>query len=445
MPYYIQSIDRCLEPVAGGGGLTDAALQTALAAMAPHMARLKSAYADGSIALLRVPEADDDIVAAEQALARLSEGADTIQFFGTGGSSLGGQTLAQLGGWDIPGEFRPGQMQRPRARFQDNLDPRTLAKVLAQSDARRTRFVVISKSGGTAETLTQTIATIAMLREQGLEQDLPRLMLGITEPAHVGKRNGLRALLHQFGIPMLEHHPGVGGRYSALTIVGLLPAMTMGVDPRAVRAGARAVMDSFLEASSAADAPPALGAALMTAFEATKHARVAVMMAYSDRLARFTHWFVQLWAESLGKAGRGMQPVAALGPVDQHSQLQLFMEGPADKIYTVIRMREYEPGPRLDPELARIAGMEDMADRTAGDLVTAQSHAVPEALSAAGRPVRTFDLPALEDATLGALMMHFMLETILAGWRMGIDPFDQPGVEAGKRLVRNRLIASRRA
>jgi glucose-6-phosphate isomerase len=164
-------------------------------------------------------------------------------------------------------------------------------------------------------------------------------------------------------------------------------------------------------------------------------------MPYSDRLGRFSHWFAQLWAESLGKHGKGTAPIACLGPVDQHSQLQLFMDGPHEHLITVIRVPTTGTGPRISEELAKSAGLDYLAGRSAGDLVAAQSIAVPEALGRAGRPVRTFDLLRLDERALGALMMHMMLETILAAHLLGVDPFDQPAVELAKVITRERVAA----
>jgi glucose-6-phosphate isomerase len=150
---------------------------------------------------------------------------------------------------------------------------------------------------------------------------------------------------------------------------------------------------------------------------------------------------VQLWGESLGKRGEGTTPVAALGPVDQHSQLQLYLDGAPQHVITVVRENCAGTGPRVGADLAKLAHTEYLAGHAAGDLVAAQQKAIPEALIAAGRPVRTIDLERLDERALGALMMHFMLETILAGHLLGVDPFDQPAVESGKIITRRYLGA----
>jgi glucose-6-phosphate isomerase len=434
-----QSVEGCLESKIGGAGLSQASLHADLAKLEPRLVSLREAYAQATLPLLRVPEWRDDIGAARAALQRLIQGARTLVFFGTGGSSLGGQTLAQLGGWGIPGDDKHGSETRPRTRFYDNLDARTLDLALSGLDLKTTRFVVISKSGGTPETLVQATTAIEAVRKGGLTQRIPDMFLAVTEPKAPGATNGLRALCEEFGIPALDHDPNIGGRFSGLTNVGLLPALARGLDVVALREGAGSVVRAMLEASSPGEFAPAVGAATAIGLAKKRGIRANVMLPYSDRLSRFAAWYVQLWGESLGKQGEGTTPVAALGPVDQHSQLQLYLDGTPQHFITVIREDCAGRGPRVPADLAKIASADYLAGRAAGDLVAAQQRAIPEALIAAGRPVRTIDIGSLDERALGALMMHFMLETILAAHLLGVDPFDQPAVESGKILTRRYL------
>ena len=436
---YSHSIAGCLDGAIGEHGLSLDELTLWIERLAPALDALQGDYRERRLPLLRIAEDEADIVAAEAALAKLSVGARAIIFFGTGGSSLGGQTLAQLGGWNIPGLADEAQRNRPRTRFYDNLDPVTLESALGTFDLDTARFIVTSKSGGTPETLAQTLAAMSALRAAGLEARIPALFLGITEPRVAGKTNGLRDLFEGLGIPVLEHHTGIGGRFSGLTNVGLLPALARGLDVRAVRAGARSVVDAMMAVDSPLAFPPAVGAAVAVALTRERGIRTHVMMPYTDRLGRFSHWFVQLWAESLGKDGQGTAPIACVGPLDQHSQLQLFMDGPHEHLISIVRLPSAGVGSKLPADLAAKAGVGYLGGKTVGDLVAAQSHAVPEALGRAGRPVRTFDLDRLDEASLGALMMHCMLETILAARLMGVDPFDQPAVELAKVLTRERV------
>ena len=438
---YKHSIAGCLSGAIGEHGLTEVQLKTWLDRLAPAIEDLKDDYRNRRLPLLRIAEETADLAAAEAALAKLSKGAKAIVFFGIGGSSLGGQALAQLGGWNIPGMADEAQKKRPRTRFYDNLDPATLQSSLASFELATARFIVISKSGGTPETLVQALAAIGAVKAEGLEKRIPELFLGITEPAVAGKHNGLRTLFEAHGIPLLDHHTGIGGRFSVFTNVGLIAALARGLDARAVRAGACDVVEALMAAKSPRGFAPAEGAATAVALAREHGIRAHVMMPYADRLGRFSHWFSQLWAESLGKGGQGTAPIACLGPVDQHSQLQLFMDGPREHLITVVRAPSTGEGPRISTELARHAGLDYLAGRTAGDLVAAQAEAVPAALGRAGRPVRTFDLARLDERSVGALMMHCMLETILAARLMGIDPFDQPAVELAKVITRERVAA----
>lgn len=432
-----QSVAGCLDGAIGGHGLAPATLAAWCDRLAPALDALRADVRDARLPLLGLPRETADLVPMRAALDALSKGADTLVFFGIGGSGLGGQTLAQLAGWNIPGSATPEQRRRPRTRFYDNLDAGTLTVALSSLDPAKTRFIVTSKSGNTPETLVQAVAALTAVKAAGLSARIPELFLGITEPA--GKAaNGLRALFSGLGIPMLDHNPGVGGRFSVLTNVGLLPALARGLDVAAIRGGAQQVIDALMAGGAPQAFAPAEGAALAVALLQERGIRTHVMLPYADRLERFAHWFVQLWAESLGKSGHGTSPIACLGPVDQHSQLQLFMDGPRDHLITVVRAPS-AGGPPLDAGYAGAAGLGFMSGHTVGELVAAQSAAVPDALARAGRPVRTLDLAALDEAGIGALLMHCMVETILVARLLGIDPFDQPAVELAKRLTRERM------
>jgi glucose-6-phosphate isomerase len=199
------------------------------------------------------------------------------------------------------------------------------------------------------------------------------------------------------------------------------------------------VLDQLDAAKEPGEVPAMVGAAVAVALADLRGVRVSVMMPYCDRLGRFAAWYVQLWGESLGKQGKGTTPVGAQGPVDQHSQLQLYMDGPRDHFLTLLRVPKQAKGPKLDAELAKLAGLEWLAGKGPGDLTAAQSLGVAEALGSVGRPVRIIDADEPDERVLGSLMMHFMLETIIAGRLMGVDPFDQPGVELGKVLAKKRL------
>ena len=436
----VQSIDSALEKKVGPHGVSADALAATLKRAEGALESLRARHADGSLPLLRLAGKHDDLRPIMEAADRLADRATDIVLLGTGGSSLGGQTLAQLAWHGVPGV---GSLrQPPHLHFMDNIDPRTYSALLEKLPHGSTRFVAISKSGGTAETLMQTIAALTLLKAQNLGPRIPDIVLGITEPAKAGKRNGLRDLLTHHHIPCLEHDTGVGGRFSALTNVGLLPAAMLGLDIFAIRSGAHEAFAPVLARKAAHDVPAALGAAISVALAESKGKSISVVMAYADRLERFTHWYGQLWAESLGKNGKGTTPVGALGPVDQHSQVQLYLGGPRDKLFTVISTDTKGIGPKMDADLAKLAGEAAFGGKTLGDLVDAEARATAETLAKNGCPVRTIHVPAIDEANMGELLMHFMLETIVAAHLMGVDAFDQPAVEEGKVLAKKYLTGS---
>ena len=435
-----QNVELALEPAIGVGGLPRTAFEAGLAGAATATDRLREDLETGRLALLQLPGTETDLAEIEEAASRLRQGASDIVLLGTGGSSLGGQTLAQLADWGVPGIGRLAEA--PRLHFMDNLDPLTFGLLLERLPLATSRFVAISKSGGTGETLMQVMAVLSALDRAGLRGRAGELILGLSEPRKPNGKNALRALLEPEGVRFLDHHTGVGGRYSALTNVGLLPAAILGIDIRAIRAGAADALAPLRNGASVAEFPAAEGAALAIA-AAFEGRGIHVMMAYADRLERLTKWWVQLWAESLGKGGRGSQPVAAIGPVDQHSQLQLYLAGPSDKIFTVITTGVAWKGPVMDPALAERAGEPGFSGRHIGDLVAAQGRATADTLARNRRPVRRIEIETLDARAMGELTMHLMLETILTGYAVGIDPFDQPAVEEGKILAKQYLAESK--
>jgi glucose-6-phosphate isomerase len=432
---FTQSIDLAREENIGKHGAGQAELDRMLQRADKAVAALRKRHADRSLRLLQLPAETGDLRSIDDAARKLRDGATDIVFLGTGGSSLGGQTLAQLADYALPGI---GALRTPRIHFMDNLDPLTFGRFLMMLPLETTRFVAVSKSGGTGETLMQTAAALSALKDAGLNGHVPDLFLGLSEPAPAGKRNGLRALLGE-SVPFLDHDTGVGGRFSVLTNVGLLPAAILGLDIAAIRVGAAEALAPVLSGKSAADIPPALGAALAMTLSESKSKTISVLMAYADRLEKFVKWYVQLWAESLGKDGKGTTPLGALGPVDQHSQLQLFIAGPRDKFFTVVTSGIAGRGPVIAPDLAARAGEDGFAGKTIGDLVAAQGRATADTLARNGCPVRTIHLPRIDERSMGALLMHFMLETIVAADLLGVDAFDQPAVEEGKVLAKRYL------
>jgi glucose-6-phosphate isomerase len=371
---------------------------------------------------------------------------DHVLVLGIGGSALGTKALLNAlrrpawNEWDDEGrEFYP------RVTVLENVDPTTVAAALDRIDPRRVLVNVISKSGGTAETMAQYLVVRVWL-ESALGDAASRHLVFTTDPA----RGALRELAARDAIATLDVPPPVGGRFSVLSPVGLLPAALAGIDVAALLAGARLAVER-----AAADAllhnPAALYAALHWAADTELGARLHVLMPYTDRLRELAEWFRQLWAESLGKRvdreGRtvhvGPTPLAAVGATDQHSQVQLFMEGPFDKVITFVRLEQFRDDlPIPAPDQAGAPGVSGLpADlaylpgHTLGELLNAEYEATSAALAEMGRMNCTLHLSELTAETFGELIMFFQVATGYAGVWYGIDPFDQPGVELGKRLT----------
>ena len=372
---------------------------------------------------LSLPEKTDDLPLLAEIAARFSDFQDVI-ILGTGGSNLGAKALCALQSIhpDLP------HPTVPRLRFFDNIDPVTFERLLDTWEPEETGLIMISKSGTTFETLAQSLILVDAYQQHDVP--LSEHALIITTPFS----SPLRDLADQYEIPCLDHDPKVGGRFSVFSLVGLLPAMIAGLPPTAIRAGGAAMLATFLSGtSSLVDDGAALA---LTAMEAGYPQ--TVLMPYVDQLSVFGQWYRQLWAESLGKRGRGSTPIPAIGTTDQHSQLQLYLDGPKDKLFTLIRQQSAHMGPKIPALLS-----EDLFHGCAlGDLYAAEEAVTAESLSAAGRPLRRLEIDTLTPEVMGALLMQFMLETVVTALVLDLNPFDQPAVEAGKLRITSLLSPS---
>ena len=413
-PVVKQDASACFAETVGSGGIARTAFEELLPEAARALDQLRQARTAGTQPFLVLPDTRDDF-AAIKALARDWRARyRRLVVLGTGGANLGGQALAATGA------------ESERLLFLDNGDGDRLDRLLNEPGLDRTGFLVISKSGATPETLAQALLVLDSAKSKAVTV--------ITQPGD----SPARRLAQRFGLPVLDHNPALGGRYSALSLAGLLPAMFAGVDGEAARAGAQAVLAAALEAPAPEHSAPAVGAALSVAAMLAWPAANMVLMPYGPDLHSLGLWYRQLWAESLGKGGRGSTPILAPGPVDQHSQLQLFLDGPGGNLFTILEA----PDPtlrRVDAALAEEIGAGYLRGRSIGELIAAQARATAAMLTDAGRPVRRLSVPAADARAVGALMMHFMLETVVAAHLLGVDPFDQPAVERGKGLVRRYL------
>jgi len=429
--FYSHDIESALDSQVTGG-LSPAVLERELERARPALDKIRNWRSDGTLPLLKLPARRDDLEMLKPLAERFAR-FEHVVVMGSGGSSLSGKTLVALkdqGFGPLKG--------RPKVHFMDNVDPATFEAMTSRLPLERTGFLPISKSGGTPETLAAFVTVLGALGALAGKDNV----IAITEAAD----NPLRRLATRLGCPILEHDPRIGGRYSALSLVGMLPAMIAGVDGAAVREGAASVLDPVLAANDTKALAPAIGAALSVGLSREKGVNMTVLMPYVDRLESFAFWYRQIWAESLGKEGRGTTPIRALGTVDQHSQVQLYLGGPRDKLFTLLIEDTTGRGMLLSPQaLGGDKALDYLAGHTMGDLLLAEADATAATLIKDGRPTRLIRTKTVDERVMGALMMHYMLETMFAAELWGIDAFDQPAVEDAKILTRQYLSQRRKS
>jgi glucose-6-phosphate isomerase len=359
---------------------------------------------------------------------------DDVVILGIGGSALGPialRTALRPSGWNMLDDKARGGY--PRLHVLDNVDPETIAALLGRLQLARTLFIVTSKSGGTAETMAQFL--IVYNRIESAKLDVTKQMVFVTDP----KQGALRPLAERLNIPAVDIPPSVGGRYSVLTPVGTLPAALIGIDVKSLLAGA-GEMASRCDKSELAANPAGVYAMLQWLSDTKLKKSIAVFMPYSDPLRDFAAWFVQLWAESLGKkrpdgTSVGSTPLAALGATDQHAQVQLFMEGPADKTVTFVAVKERSTDVKIPAAFSDVKELGYLAGHSLGELIDIEQRATAGALARRERPNMTIHLDRVDAGHVGQLMMLLEIATAYAGQLYGIDAFNQPGVELGKQFA----------
>jgi glucose-6-phosphate isomerase len=437
----ILDVTNCLAPRLDGAGLDPERLRGPLAD------RFRSAHADVQARRATGEMGFFDLPGDREGMARVREVADsfgqwfeTVVVLGIGGSSLGTLTLrdALLGPhWNLgDDEVRD---HYPRLFVLENADPASVSDLLGRLDLRRTLFIVVSKSGSTAETMAQFLVVEDRLAGEVGEEKARGHLLFVTDP----EAGVLRRLSRDHGVPALSVPPNVGGRFSVLSAVGLLPAAIVGIDVEALLEGA-AAMEARCRSDDLMENPAGMLATVLHALHVEQGMPIHVLMPYADRLRSLALWFQQLWAESLGKAVNragetvnvGPTPLPALGATDQHSQVQLFMEGPRDKVVCFISVADPGSDPVTIParHLAHPA-LAYLGGHTLAALLDAERRATAEALRRRGRPSLTLEVPRVDARALGELLMLFQIATVYGGALYGVDPLDQPGVELGKELT----------
>ena len=422
------------------GGITAAEWSVAADSFAAAHSAVAEQYGDGSLGFFDLPDNSalhEQTLAFVQALRDRPAYPTDIVVLGIGGSALGPialRTALRAPQWNLLGDA--ARQGNPRLHVLDNVDPANISALLARLDLATSLFVVTSKSGGTAETMAQYLIIRARLAAALGDDEAKRRLVLVTDP----EKGALRAIARADGIAALDIPANVGGRFSVLTPVGILPAALVGIDTGELLAGAA---DMRTRCASAAIGTNIAGTYAALQFLADqRHGRhIQVLMPYSDALRDMADWYVQLWAESLGKhraagdAGVGPTPLGALGATDQHSKVQLFMEGPGDKTVTFIAVEKGDTDveiPRLHgdiPELAYLGG------HHLSELLDIERRATAGALARRGRPNMTITLERVDPWHVGGLLMFLEIATAYAGRLYGVNAFDQPGVELGKQFT----------
>ncbi|MBI3813834.1 MAG: glucose-6-phosphate isomerase [Nitrospinae bacterium] len=363
---------------------------------------------------------------------------DNFVVLGIGGSALGTialQTALNNSQYNLLSKSE--RKGCPRIFVADNIDPVQFAEMLSALDMDKTLFNVVTKSGSTAETMSQFM--IVMDRLKKLKEDRWNENIVVTTDRTKGI---LRKIADEMGLKSFIVPDGVGGRFSVFTPVGLLPAAVAGIDIKGLLKGA-ASMDERCRKDSILDNPAYLYASLLYLSDTKKGKKIAVMIPYSYALKDISDWFRQLWAESLGKkysldgkiVNVGQTPVKSLGVTDQHSQIQLYVEGPFDKAVTFLKVEEFKSKVDIPTAFQDKKELSYLCGRSFNELINIEMEGTEYALTKNNRPNCTIVFPEASPSAIGQIMYMLEVSTAFAGGLYNIDPFDQPGVEEGKKYT----------
>jgi glucose-6-phosphate isomerase len=420
------------EETVGAHGITDGLLSSLTDRVGGIHADILTRRNNGRLSFMELPYANIDGILSYAKKAR-----DRFENFvnaGIGGSALGAQALALALRHPFHNLRGPIASSGMRMFFADNIDPDFLDGMFEVCEPRKTLYNIITKSGSTAETMG-TFLIVKSILEKTVGSSWRDHVVITTDP----EKGDLRAIAESERITSFDVPEGVGGRFSVLTPVGLLPAACAGIDIRELLEGA-AAMDKRLAVTPVMDNPAYLFSLYQYLLDREKGKRVTVMMPYSSRLYGLADWFRQIWAESLGKRKDldgtdvyvGQTPVKALGVTDQHSQVQLYVEGPFDKVFTILRVERFAHELLMEPAYADRASLAYLGGRTMADLMEAELRGTVYALTANGRPNMTVIFPEITPYTVGQFMYAIEVATVFSGGLYRINPLDQPGVEWGK-------------
>ena len=378
--------------------------------------------------------------AVEEFAKALRPKTQNLVVLGIGGSALGAIALHEALNHPQYNLLSRRKRGGPRLFVMDNVDPVHFAGMLdvVKDDLPGTLFNVVTKSGETTECLSQFLV-IRNLLARRLGREAARRRIVITTDSHSGT---MRSIADREGFPSLPVPDGVGGRFSVLSAVGLFPAAMCGIDIKAVLKGA-ADMDDIVRSTSLQRNPAALFAAVNYLYY-KKGLDLSVMMPYSNALSGLADWFRQLWAESLGKArsksgGKvvnvGPTPIRALGTTDQHSQLQLYSEGPNNKLITFLEVGRFDKDVPIPTAYKDQPALSYLGGTSMGELLNTEKQATEQALLASNRPCMTIRFPSVSPHAVGQFIYMLEVATTIAAGLFGVNPYDQPGVELGKKIT----------
>ncbi len=389
---------------------------------------------DAGLKWLNLGYDEDTLWYINEFAAEVKDKYENMLVLGIGGSSLGGKTITNAilnTYWNsLSTEQRNGY---PKVFFIDNIDPDTVNGLLGVIDLKKTLVNVITKSGDTAE-----IMAVYMIIKDKMKKECDdnyRESIVVTTDRNVGV---LRQLASQEGYKAFEVPDDVGGRFSVFSSVGLLPFAVLGIDIKELLRGVRDA-DALAQNRDIYQNIAAQNALIHYLMDTQKGKNLTVMMPYSNRLKYLPDWFAQIWAESLGKeydldgnkVNVGPTPIKSVGVTDQHSLLQLFNEGPNDKLINFVRVEEFDTTLQI-PDIFQYTGLSYLSGKTVNELMNAEADSTKVALLDYQKPNVTISIPKVNEYYLGQLLHTFMVQTAIAGALYNIDTFSQPGVEQAK-------------
>lgn len=414
----------------GAAGISPIALRSMDAKMKRVAGVLRKARADGSLGFLTIPERKGEVAQVIRLVKEVSRQFSTLVVVGIGGSDLGARALLHALKHDGKGMD---------VRFIGaNTDPDEIAALLADIDLKKTAINIISKSGNTIEPMSAFLLLRDRLIKAVGQKAHARHIIATTDSA----TGTLRGIADEEGYRTLPVPDGIGGRFSALTPVGLFPAACAGISVKKLIEGADVALSHALKAPVRTNGPIRFAAHHFDGYM-KREKYLTVLMPYSSELKGLGAWFRQLWAESLGKklsrkgklVQHGLTPIAALGATDQHSQMQLYSEGPNDKMFTFIEVEKFAHDMTVPNPYPKNEGTAYMKGIRFSEIIHAERLATAHALAENGRPNGTMTIPKVDAHSVGALMMFFMVATAAMAELLDIDAYDQPGVEDGKKAM----------